>query len=88
MDDLTAWCLLAVAIAFTRTNSFLGAIPTILEAAIYIGLMLTIGRKFLKRLAKHYQRTGRLSQFIIHDLGDYGTSNNFYDFSLVGMDIS
>ena len=29
VDDVTAWCLLAVAIAVTRTNSVVGAIPTI-----------------------------------------------------------
>jgi Kef-type K+ transport system membrane component KefB len=35
VDDVTAWCLLAVAIAVTRTNSMIGALPTIIESVIY-----------------------------------------------------
>ncbi|MBD2577831.1 cation:proton antiporter [Oscillatoria sp. FACHB-1406] len=65
VDDVTAWCLLAVAIAVTRTNSMTGALPTIIESIIYIALMLTIGRKFLKRLAKYYNRRGRLTQLTL-----------------------
>ncbi|MGE5660118.1 MAG: cation:proton antiporter [Actinomycetota bacterium] len=65
VDDVTAWCFLAVAIAVTRTNSFTAALPTIFEALIYIGFMLTVGRWFLQRLSKHYNRTGRLTQFVL-----------------------
>ncbi|ODH03326.1 sodium:proton antiporter [Nostoc sp. KVJ20] len=62
VDDVTAWCLLAVAIAVARTGNFAGAIPTIIASIIYIGLMLTLGRWFLQGLVKHYLRAGRLSQ--------------------------
>ena len=65
VDDVTAWCLLAIAIAVTRTNSMLGAIPTIIAAILYIGFMLTVGRWFLQRLSKQYQRTGRLNQWVL-----------------------
>ncbi|MEH2393032.1 MAG: cation:proton antiporter [Nostoc sp.] len=65
VDDVTAWCLLAVAIAVARTGDFAGAIPTIIASIIYIGLMLTVGRWFLKGLAKHYLRAGRLSQLLL-----------------------
>lgn len=65
VDDVTAWCLLALAIAVTRTNNIGAAIPTVIEAVVYIGFMLTIGRWFLKRLGSHYKRTGKLSQFIL-----------------------
>lgn len=65
VDDVTAWCLLAMAIAVTRTNSVVASLPTLFEAAIYIGFMLTVGRWFLKRLAMHYQRTGKLTQFVL-----------------------
>ncbi len=65
VDDVTAWCLLAVAIAVTRTNSIAGALPTILESLLYIALMLTLGRWFGARLAKHYSRTGRLTQLVL-----------------------
>jgi len=65
VDDVTAWCLLALAIAVTRTNNVLAALPTILASIIYIALMVTVVRKFLQRLAKYYNRTGRLSQFTL-----------------------
>ncbi|MFB2838662.1 cation:proton antiporter [Floridanema evergladense] len=62
VDDVTAWCLLALAIAVTRSNSMIEAVPTIIEALIYIALMVTLGRSFLQRLATHYDRKNRLSQ--------------------------
>ncbi|MBD2447832.1 cation:proton antiporter [Nostoc sp. FACHB-152] len=65
VDDVTAWCVLAVAIAVARTGNFAGAIPTIFESIIYIGFMLTVGRWFLQRLATYYRRTGRLSQLLL-----------------------
>ena len=65
VDDVTAWCLLAVAIAVARTGGFAGAVPTIIASIVYIGLMLTAGRWFLQRLAKHYLRAGRLSQLLL-----------------------
>lgn len=65
VDDVTAWCLLALAIAVTRTNNMAAALPTILESVIYITLMLTIGRTFLRKLATFYNRTGRLTQFML-----------------------
>ncbi|QLE54464.1 cation:proton antiporter [Nostoc sp. TCL26-01] len=65
VDDVTAWCLLAVAIAVARTGNIAGAFPTIIESIAYIGFMLTVGRWFLNRLAAYYRRTGRLSQFVL-----------------------
>ncbi|MBG1268763.1 cation:proton antiporter [Nostoc sp. WHI] len=65
VDDVTAWCLLAVAIAVARTGDFAGAIPTIIASIVYIALMLTAGRWFLKRLTSHYLRAGRLSQLLL-----------------------
>ncbi|MEH2078768.1 MAG: cation:proton antiporter [Nostoc sp.] len=65
VDDVTAWCVLAVAIAVARTGNFTGAVPTIIASLIYIGLMLTVGRWFLQGLAKHYVRAGRLSQVLL-----------------------
>lgn len=68
VDDVTAWCLLAGAIAVTRTNSVWNALPTFIEAVLYIAFMLTVGRSFLKRLAKHYDRTERLTQIVLAGL--------------------
>lgn len=65
VDDVTAWCLLAVAIAVTRTNSFVGAIPTIVEALIYIAFMMVVVRWLLQKLEIHYQRRGKLSPLLL-----------------------
>jgi Kef-type K+ transport system membrane component KefB/nucleotide-binding universal stress UspA family protein len=66
VDDVTAWCLLALAIAVARHGSIdLQAILTIITSLLYIGFMFTVGRWFLKRLITHYRRAGRLSQFVL-----------------------
>ncbi|MGM3309070.1 cation:proton antiporter [Anabaena sp. WFMT] len=66
VDDVTAWCILAVAIAVARNGSIdQKAILTIFASLIYIIFMFTVGRWFLKRLSTHYRRTGRLSQFVV-----------------------
>jgi Kef-type K+ transport system membrane component KefB len=65
VDDVTAWCLLALAIAVTRTNHIAAAIPTIVYSLLYIGLMLTLGRWLLKALANYYDRTAHLSQIML-----------------------
>ena len=66
VDDVTAWCILAVAIAVARHGSIdQQAIFTIVESIVYIGFMFTVGRWFLKRLSKHHRRAGRLSQFVL-----------------------
>jgi Kef-type K+ transport system membrane component KefB/nucleotide-binding universal stress UspA family protein len=65
VDDVTAWCILALAIAVAREGSIVKAIPTIIESLVYIGLMATVGRVFLKRLATYYRRAGRLNQWVL-----------------------
>lgn len=65
VDDVTAWCLLAVAIAVTRTNSMAGAVPIIIYSMLYIGAMLTVGRWMLNLLSTYYDRAGKLSQLLL-----------------------
>ncbi|MDF5712750.1 MAG: cation:proton antiporter [Rhizonema sp. NSF051] len=65
INDLIAWCLLALGIAVARTSSIAAAIPTIIESLLYIGFMMTVGRWFLQRLAIYYRRVGRLNQFVL-----------------------
>jgi Kef-type K+ transport system membrane component KefB len=65
VDDVTAWCLLALAIAVTRTNSMVAAIPIIIYSVLYIGAMLTVGRWALRVLSTYYDRTGKLSQLML-----------------------
>ncbi|MBO3460351.1 cation:proton antiporter [Aetokthonos hydrillicola Thurmond2011] len=65
VDDVTAWCVLAVAIAVAKTNSMSGALPTIIYAMLYIGFMATAGRWFLQRVATYHQRVRRFTQFAL-----------------------
>jgi Kef-type K+ transport system membrane component KefB len=65
VDDVTAWCLLALAIAVTRTNSMADAVPIIFYSVLYIVLMLTVGRWLLQVLSTYYDRTGKLSQLML-----------------------
>ena len=65
VDDVTAWCVLALAIAVARTGSINGAFPTIIFALIYIAFMVTVGRWFLSIVATYYQRTRRLNQLLL-----------------------
>lgn len=65
VDDVTAWCVLALAIAVAHTNTITGAFPTIFYSFLYIAFMVTVGRWFLKRLATYYERRGRLNQLVL-----------------------
>ncbi len=65
VDDVVAWCLLAVAIAVARTNNMITALPTIFSALFYIGFMLTAGRWLLQTLSAHYNRSGKVSQLLL-----------------------
>ncbi|WP_398344931.1 MULTISPECIES: cation:proton antiporter [Nostocales] len=65
VNDLVAWCLLAVAIAVAREGTIGGAWHTIIALLLYIGFMMTVGRTFLQRLAIYYRRTKRLNQLLL-----------------------
>jgi Kef-type K+ transport system membrane component KefB/nucleotide-binding universal stress UspA family protein len=65
VDDVTAWCVLALAIAVARTGTISGAVPTIIYSLIYIAFMVTVGRWFLKLVARYYQRVGKLNQLLL-----------------------
>ncbi len=64
VDDVTAWCLLALAIAVAR-NSSIDALWTVIESILYIAFMLIVVRKFLRQLSTHYDRNQRLNQFTL-----------------------
>jgi Kef-type K+ transport system membrane component KefB len=65
VDDVTAWCVLAVAIAVAKTNSMSGALPTIIYAVLYIAFMATVGRWFLQRVATYHERSQRFTQLAL-----------------------
>ncbi|MBU6230181.1 MAG: cation:proton antiporter [Cyanobacteria bacterium REEB459] len=65
VDDVTAWCVLALAIAVTRTNQMVAAVPTVIWSLAYILFMVTVGQRFFTKLSKYYDRTGKLSQLMV-----------------------
>lgn len=53
-DDVTAWCLLAVVIAITKAGTFASALYSIALTVIYIVVMFTLVRPFLKKVGAVY----------------------------------
>jgi Kef-type K+ transport system membrane component KefB len=62
VDDVTAWCLLALVVAVTRLDSLAGFGWTVGLTLAFIALMLFGLRPFLKRLAQRTPVSGDLSQ--------------------------
>jgi Kef-type K+ transport system membrane component KefB/nucleotide-binding universal stress UspA family protein len=65
VDDVTAWCILALAISVAHTNQMSAALPTIAAAVGYIAFMLIVGRPILRQFSQAYERTGKLSQSML-----------------------
>src|SRR5208283_2563197 len=61
VDDITAWCLLALVVGVARAESA-GFVKTILLALAYIAVMVVAARPVMNRLAVIYGNKGRLSQ--------------------------
>ena len=62
IDDAVAWALLAVIIVVGTAGDPMDAVTTIVGAALFAGLMLTVGRRLLGKLAARVERTGRLDR--------------------------
>jgi Kef-type K+ transport system membrane component KefB len=61
VDDVIAWMLLAGVVGITRTGSATEAWIAFALTAAFAVFMLTIGRRLLGVLARHYEATGRLT---------------------------
>lgn len=63
IDDVTAWCILALVIAVVRADEVhLPFWITIVGSVLYVGIMLLAVRGGLKRLEAFYRSRGRLTQ--------------------------
>jgi Kef-type K+ transport system membrane component KefB len=51
VDDVTAWCLLAVVVAFARASGMASAAVTILLAFVFVGVMLFLIKPRIARVA-------------------------------------
>ena len=58
IDDVTAWCMLAVVVAIARANGAASALVTIGLSAAFIVVMLLVVRPLLARVAGYYEQTG------------------------------
>ena len=65
IDDITAWCLLAVVIAIVKAGSFVSSLSTIFLALGYILIMIKIVRPFLKRVGDLHSSRENLSKSIV-----------------------
>lgn len=61
VDDATAWCLLAFVVGVTQAT-ISGAIVTVVLTAIYVGLMLTVGRRMMSLAAPRLGATVTIGQ--------------------------
>ena len=65
IDDVTAWCILAVVIAISSTGSIISSLFTILMAITYIAIMLMIIRPFLQKVGQTHQNIETLNKRIV-----------------------
>ena len=61
VDDITAWCLLAVVVAIVKSGEAVEALRTILLALVFVGVMLLGVRPIAARLAAVHAQRGRLN---------------------------
>lgn len=61
IDDAGAWALLAIVIALGSAGSASGALVTVLGAALFALLMLTVGRRLLAPLARQVELNGSMT---------------------------
>lgn len=65
IDDVTAWCLLAIVVAVAAAGGLGGAFLTIGLAALFILGMIVIVRPLLTRVATYQEETGGLSATLL-----------------------
>ncbi|MGQ0618186.1 MAG: cation:proton antiporter domain-containing protein [Acidimicrobiia bacterium] len=60
VDDVTAWCLLAVVVAVARSSSSIDAVQTIGLTVIFISFMVLVVRPLVARVARYLEDRGSL----------------------------
>lgn len=65
VDDLTAWCILAVVIAYIKAGTIVGALPTIGLSVLYLAGMFGVVRPFLKKVGEIYITPEILSRAVV-----------------------
>lgn len=65
VDDVTAWCMLAILIAYIKAGTILGALPTVVLSLGYLGVMFFVIQPFLKKVGSIYVSRENLSRAIV-----------------------
>src|SRR5262245_13270547 len=65
VDDVTAWCLLAVVVALVSASSAREALGTLAGTVGYVAVMLLVARPLVGRLSAMVERAARLSQNLV-----------------------
>jgi len=65
IGDVTAWCILAVVIAFVKAGAFTPALLTISLSALYVVVILFLIRPFIQRVGAIYTTRERISKPIV-----------------------
>jgi Kef-type K+ transport system membrane component KefB/nucleotide-binding universal stress UspA family protein len=60
VDDVTAWCLLAVVVAVARASGPASALVTIGLSIVFVAFMIGVVRPALARLARYHEEQGQL----------------------------
>jgi Kef-type K+ transport system membrane component KefB len=61
IDDIVAWCLLAVVVAVVRKGSVISSFPTIVLCGCYVLVMLLVVRPILRKVLKNSAKTTGVS---------------------------
>jgi Kef-type K+ transport system membrane component KefB len=65
IDDVTAWCVLAVVVAVATADGLGSAFTTIALALVFIAFMLALVRPAMRRLASYHEETGRIGSTLL-----------------------
>jgi Kef-type K+ transport system membrane component KefB len=65
LNDITAWCMLAIVIGIARATGISSGLYTAGWATLYVLAMFFLVRPFLRRLKEVHERQGRLNQTMV-----------------------
>ncbi len=65
IDDMTAWCLLAVIIAVVKSGGFFNSLSTIVLTITYVFIMIKLVQPFLKKFGTVYVSRENLNKSVV-----------------------
>ena len=68
VDDVTAWCILAVVVAIVKSSGPVDAIQTVLLALGFVGIMIFVVRPLIARVASVKPDRGRIGATVMSGL--------------------